>query len=117
MPAGIFNLTGSNAVEQGSDLPSFSLIYTDLTTGQPVNLTSATIKADIKKDWNTPVLASFVVTKNSPATDGVIHLALPAASTASIIPGTYRYDVQVTIGGAKTHIIKGFCDILETVTR
>jgi hypothetical protein len=114
MPAGIFNLVDDNAIEQGSDF-SFSLIYKD-SDGNPINLTSATITAQIKNAWNEATLASFTVTKNSPATDGFIGLFLPAATSAGIPPERYQYDIRIAIGGNVNHIIKGTCDVTESTT-
>ncbi|OBQ44553.1 MAG: hypothetical protein AN484_06605 [Aphanizomenon flos-aquae WA102] len=114
MPAGIFNLVDDNAIEQGSDF-SFSLIYKD-SDGNPINLTAATITSQIKDAWNESALASFTVTKNSPATDGFIGLFLPAATSAAIPPERYQYDIRIAIGGNVDHIIKGTCDIIESTT-
>jgi hypothetical protein len=114
MSAGIFNLTDSNAIEQGADF-SFSLIYKDVNNN-PVNLTSATITGQIKMDWNTSALASFTITKHSPATDGYVGVSLPASASASIAPGRYKYDIRISLSGGVSHIIKGMCDVVESVT-
>ena len=113
MSAGIFNLVDSCAIEQGSDF-SFSFIYKDVN-GNPVDLTSATITGQIKLDWNTSALASFTISKHSPATDGYVGVSLAAASSASIAPGRYKYDIRISLNGV-SHIIKGTCDIVESVT-
>ena len=113
MSAGIFNLTDSNAIEQGSDF-AFSFIYGDVNNN-PVDLTSATITGQIKQDWNTTALASFTITKHSPATDGYVKISLPASSSASIAPGRYKYDIRISLGGV-SHIIKGSCDVVESIT-
>jgi len=113
MSAGIFNLTESNAIEQGSDF-AFSLIYKD-NSGNPIDLTSATITGQIKQDWNTSALASFSIAKNNPATDGYVGISLPASNSASIPPGRYKYDILISLNGI-SHLIKGVCDILESVT-
>jgi hypothetical protein len=113
MSAGIFNLTDSCAIEQGSDF-SFSFIYKDVN-GNPVNLTSATITGEIKKDWNTSSLASFTITKHNPATDGYVGISLAASSSESIPPDRYKYDIRISLNGVN-HIIKGVCDVVESVT-
>lgn len=114
MPAGIFNLVDDNAIEQGSDF-SFSLIYKD-SDGNPINLTSTTITAQIKNAWDEATLASFTVTKNSPATDGFIGLFLPAATSAAIPPERYKYDIRIVAGANVDHILRGVCDIVESIT-
>ena len=113
MSAGIFNLIDSSAIEQGSDF-AFSFIYQDVN-GNPVNLTSATLTGQIKQNWNTTALASFTLTKNSPATDGYVGVSLPASATVSVAPGRYKYDIRISLSGV-THILKGICDIVESIT-
>lgn len=113
MSAGIFNLTGQFAVEQGSDF-SFSFIYKDVN-GDPVDLTDATLTGSIRQDWNTSSLASFVLTKHAPATDGYVGVSLPASSSNSIPPGQYKYDIRISNDGVD-HVIKGSVEVLETVT-
>lgn len=113
MQAGIFNLTDSCAIEQGSDF-AFSFIYKDVN-GDPIDLTSATLTGKIKQDWDTSTLASFTLTKHNPATDGYVGVSLAASASAAIAPGRYKYDIRISLNGV-SHIIKGTCDILESVT-
>lgn len=115
MQAGIFNLVDENAIEQGSDF-NFSFIYKN-PAGTPINVALANFSGVIKQDWNSNTLATFTITKNNPPTDGVVKIALSAAGSASIPVGIYKYDIRMVLGGVTTHIIKGNCQILETVTR
>lgn len=114
MQAGIFNLIEGSAIEQGSDF-SFSLVYKDVD-GNPIDLTGAVITADIKEDWNSTAVASFTISTNEPATDGVITLSIPADDTSSVSPNRYKYDVRVEMDGNVSRIIKGVCDIVESIT-
>jgi hypothetical protein len=113
MQAGIFNLVDNCAIEQGSDF-AFSFIYKDVN-GNPVNLTSATITGRITSAWNASTLANFTITKHNPATDGYVGVSLAASSSATIAPGRYKYDIRISLNGV-SHVIKGNCDILESVT-
>jgi hypothetical protein len=112
--AGVFNLTDQNAIEQGSDF-SWSFIYNDVN-GSPVNLTGYTLSGSIKKDWNTSTLASFTCSKHAPATDGYVGVSLSAAGSKTIPPSRYRYDILAANGTTTTHLLKGFVDVVESVT-
>jgi hypothetical protein len=114
MQAGIFNLTDGNAIQQGSDF-AFSLVYKNAVR-VPVDLTEAVIDSEIKADWNSPALAAFTITTSDDATDGYIGLSLPASDSSTMPPNRYKYDVRVSIDGNTQHIIKGFCDIIESTT-
>ena len=114
MSAGIFNLIDQNAIEQGSDF-SFSFIYNDVN-GSPVNLTSYTLSGGVKKDWNTPVMASFTLTKHAPATDGYVGVSLSGDNSKMIPPARYRYDILAANGTVTTHVLKGFVDVVESIT-
>ena len=62
--------------------------------GSPINVTTATIDAEIKQDYYFPTIQTFTVTKTSPAS-GQITLSLTAAQTAVLHPGPLKYDVLV----------------------
>ncbi len=63
-------------------------------TGTPIDVTNATIDAEIKQDYYFPNLETFTVTKITPVS-GVVKLTLSAAETAALHPGPLKYDVLV----------------------
>jgi hypothetical protein len=118
MPAGIFNLTDSNAIEQNSDF-YFTITY-QTSAGVPINLSTITPIGQIKNNWSDTVpLATFTITVLTPASSGVVGISLPAALSASITPGTYLYDIKFSdsSNGSVYHVLKGACQITQTVTR
>jgi len=62
--------------------------------GVAIDVTSATIDAEIKQDYYFPMLVAFTVTKVN-AVAGIVKLELTAAQTAVLHPGTLKYDVLV----------------------
>jgi len=113
VPAGIFNLTDQCAIEQGSDF-SFSFIYNDVN-GAPVNLTGYTITGSIAKDWALPILGTFSCSAPTP-TNGTVNVSLSGAASSALIPDRYRYDILATNGSVYTHLLKGFVDVVESIT-
>jgi len=110
--AGIFNLVDQNAIEQGSDF-SFSFIYNDVN-GNPVNLSSTTLTGSIKKDYNTSPVGNFTLSKSTLA--GYVGVSLAGASSSSISPDRYRYDILAANSTSTTHLLKGFVDVVESIT-
>lgn len=70
--------------------------------GAAVNITGATLAAKLRKDSeSTAATATFTATATD-ATNGELSLTLARATTAGIDPGTYVYDIEVTLAGVKT---------------
>lgn len=88
MPASTYNIS----IERNVD---FCLVLTlKNDTGTAIDVTNATIDAEIKQDYYFPNLQTFTVTKITPAS-GLIKLTLTAAQTAALHPGPLKYDVLV----------------------
>lgn len=88
MSASTYNLS----IERNTDF-SITLVLKD-GNGTPIDVTNATIDAEIKQDYYFPIIQTFTVTKTSPAS-GQITLSLTAAQTAVLHPGPLKYDVLV----------------------
>lgn len=86
---------------QGDDVYyDFVILEADEIT--PISLVGGTIKSQIKKNYNQPVVAEFTVT-NTDLANGQFRLSLTGAQTSAIpITGcntnkaSYLYDVQLT---------------------
>ena len=70
-------------------------------SGSPIDLTTATVTAQMRRTIGSSVAATFTVTVTSAAT-GEISLALSDTITEGIDPGIYLFDVQVVIGVVTT---------------
>lgn len=64
------------------------------SAGSAIDITNATVDAEIKQDYYFPTLSTFTVTKVTPAS-GVVKLTLTAAQTAILHPGELKYDVLI----------------------
>lgn len=84
--------------------------------GVAINVTTATIDAELKQDYYFPLLVEFTVTKVTPAS-GVIKMELSAAQTAVLHPGTLKYDVLIKYAnGTFQRILKGNAVIDPNIT-
>ena len=110
MSASTYNIS----VERNVDF-KVALILKDVN-GSPINLTTATIDAEIKQDYYFPNIATFTVTKITPAS-GLIELSLTAAQTAALHPGPLKYDVLVKYAdGTFQKIMKGIVYVDTNIT-
>jgi hypothetical protein len=110
MSASTYNLS----IERNTDF-SISLVLKD-AGGTAIDVTNATIDAEIKQDYYFPTIQTFTVTKNVPAS-GQITLSLTAAQTAALHPGPLKYDVLVKYqNNTFQKILKGIVSIDTNIT-
>ena len=84
--------------------------------GAAIDVTNATIDAEIKQDYYFPSIASFTVTKITPAS-GIIELSLTPNQTANLHVGSLKYDVFAQYSnGVIQKILKGAVSVDENVT-
>lgn len=110
MSASTYNIS----IERNADF-SVGLILKD-ANGTAINVTNATIDAEIKQDYYFPTIQVFTVTKTAPAS-GQISLSLTAAQTALLHPGVLKYDVLVKYqNGTFQKIMKGTVSVDTNIT-
>lgn len=80
--------------------------------GDPINLTGYYANSVMKK-WYTSS-NSFVFAASIDVNNGIITLSMNAATTSSITPGRYVYDVDVT--EASTNVVSRVVEGIITVT-
>lgn len=89
------------------------------SNGQPVNLTSAAIKMELREDIDAPAVFTLSTT------DSTIVITNPAQGTFTIPPilvdipfGKYLYDIQITFanGVVKTYV-DGSWEITADITK
>ena len=107
-------------IDQGTDV-SINLELTD-TAGVIKNLTGYTVKAGIKKTYNTKDSDAtlFTSTITSPSTAGKVNLALTntQTNTTNMPAGRYVYDVLIKdSSGDKTRILGGQATVTPSVSR
>lgn len=101
-------------IDQGSSF-SATIDVTD-TSGAVYNLTGYTVAAQMRKNYNSSTAVTFSATHNNAG--GAITLSLLATTTASIEPGRYLYDVEITSsGGSVMRIVEGIVTVTPGMTR
>ena len=101
-------------VDQGS---SFSATI-DVTNadGTVFNLTGYTVAAQMRKNYTSSVAVTFSSTHSN--TGGAITLSLLPATTSTIEPGRYLYDVEIrSAGGSITRVVEGMVTVTPGMTR
>ena len=103
------------AIYKGDYLEFFVTIND--TLGTPLNLTDYTVKAQLKTDYSDPSPILFNTTVVVPS-EGYIRVFLSSSVTATLLPGSYIYDLQVTssIGENRTYL-RGDAVVQEDVTQ
>jgi hypothetical protein len=101
-------------VDQGSSF-STSINLTD-TSDNAIDLANYTGAAQLRKHYTSSQSTAFDVSI-TPST-GIVRLGLSANTTASLAPGRYVYDVELTdSGGVTSRIIEGIVTVTPNVTR
>lgn len=93
-------------VEQGAT-------FTTSVTVEGVDLTNATVSANMRRDYTSITIIPFTVTVVD-ASSGSLLLGLSATQTAALWPGRYVYDATYTIGSNVVRIIEGIVVVSPT---
>jgi len=104
------------SVDQGSDFTSN--VTVEGSDGIVFNLTGYTVRGQIRKTYTSSTSISFVSTIDVPSS-GRITLVLTAATTATMKPGRYVYDIEIveTLTGKITRVVEGQLEVNPRVTR
>jgi hypothetical protein len=95
---------------------SFTLASND--SNSPLDLTSYTVDAQLRKWSGSSTSVSFASSITDPPTNGQIYLSLTSLETVPIKPGRYVYDVVISDAfGLKTRVVEGTVLVREGVTR
>jgi hypothetical protein len=101
------------SLDQGSDFRSTFTITDD--DGEPLDLTPYTGASEMRKHYSSSNSVSLTV---GLASDGVVTLSMPSAQTSNLIPGRYRYDVEITDNSNNTfRILEGIITVTPNMTR
>lgn len=68
--------------------------------GTAVDLTGATLAAQLRSSADSRTVAGTFTVTVTDEDDGRITLALGGDTTSRLRPGTYVYDIEVTVGGS-----------------
>jgi hypothetical protein len=106
-------------IEQGATF-QMSLTLKNSSTGAALDLTSwSNFRGQVRKSASdSAVLASFTISRNSPATDGVLNISMAAADTLGLPPDNLAYDIFATDGNSTTlKLMEGAVIVDPAVTR
>lgn len=67
----------------------------------------------MRKHFNSNVAYTF----STALDNGILVVSMPAANTASIEPGRYVYDIELTSGNTVTRILEGIVTVTPEVSR
>jgi hypothetical protein len=83
--------------------------------GNPIDLSSYSILAQVRKSPTSTNAVSFTATGNS---SGIILLSMNAATTSTLSAGRYVYDVLVTnVSGQATRVVEGQVTVSPAVSK
>jgi hypothetical protein len=82
----------------------------------PIDLTGATVAAQIRKDWNMSQLAEISASIEEPE-EGKLSFSMAGTESVKIPPGNYKYDAFLTRDGVTTRILWGEAKIVGAITR
>ena len=102
-------------IDQGTDFSAtIDLVDTD---DEVYNLTGFTVASQMRKNYaSASAAASFTASHNT--TGGQITLSLSNSITATLEPGRYLYDVEITsAGGNVTRVVEGIVTVTPGMTR
>jgi hypothetical protein len=109
MPAAIYNYD----IEQGETSTLYLIVS---ASSAPMNLTGYTAAAQIRTDYNGKLLAEYRI-ENTLGTNGTITGSIDATTSAALPAKECVYDLQVTLAGVVTKLIKGRVNVLARVTK
>jgi hypothetical protein len=107
-------LKANIVIDQGSDFSTIISVTDD--NGDPLNLTTFTGAAQMRKHYTSSNAVSFVVT-TSPS--GEVTLSMNAAVSNAVIPGRYVYDCELmdTTSNTVSRLVEGIVTVTPQVTR
>ncbi len=100
-------------IDQGTDFATTIEVADE--EGVPINLSTYTGRAQMRKHYTSTAYNSFTVSGNA---NGVITVSMNAATTANIAGGRYVWDLEmVATGNVVSRIVEGIVTINPEVTR
>ena len=105
------------AIYTGTDFTQ-TFVLEDVQSNALKNLTGYSACSSMRRYESSSVAASFTTDFSSDRTDGKVTLTMLEATTSSLKPGKYFYDVILQdSSGDKTRVIEGTVTVKRAVTR
>lgn len=101
-------------IDQGTDYTAVVDVVD--TSGATYDLEGYTVAAQMRKNYTSSAATTFVAEHNG--IGGAITLSLTNTTTATLEPGRYLYDVEITSeGGVVTRVVEGIATVTPGMTR
>jgi|SRR6478735_2172040 len=97
------------------DTLKFFVQLNDLVTGTPIDITTGTVKAQLKRGYDDMEPIELTCTK--PGGAGLIQVVLLSAVTTTLVSGSYIWDLQVTTSGENRTYVAGDVTVIQDITR
>lgn len=99
----------------------FSEQFTLSIDGESIDLTSATARIQLRTTSNALIAEYELLTNDFDITglridESVLSWTINDSDTAEFNPGTYKYDLEITLGGKTRTYIKGVFNVERDVT-
>lgn len=105
-------------IQQGA---TYRRTFRWLADGEPVNLTGATARMQIRRSVRAPEVIFDASTENGRlainALAGEVTLVISAADTAQLPNRSAVYDLEVDLGGEVSRLVEGTVEVSPEVTR
>lgn len=100
-------------LDQGADF--LTVFNVQAANGDAVDLSSYTAASEMRKDYISNTYIQFNMSTDA---NGNVTMNLPWANTATIVPGRYRYDIEITSpSNVVSRIVEGVIDVSPNMTR
>jgi hypothetical protein len=101
-------------IDQGADFSTEIDVLDD--NGDVVNLTGYSGAAQMRKHYTSSTSTNFTVAVNE--SGGTVTLSMNAATSATVTPGRYVYDCELTsAGNTVSRLVEGIVTVTPQVTR
>lgn len=102
-------------IEQGFEFDT-SFQLEDTRTNAPLDLTEASVEAQMRKHYGATTAVSFGSSITSPEL-GILSISLTASQSVNLKPGRYVFDVKIENGGREYKAVEGAALVRAGVTR
>jgi len=112
MAAGNYDIV----IDQGSD---FAIQLEISADGSAVSLTNQSARAQMRPTATSSTLTATFTCAVTSASEGKLKMSLPNATTASISPGKYYWDIELVNSSTSsvTRLLQGVARVTAEVTR
>lgn len=109
--------TVRRALEQGA---TFDRTFTADIGGTPINFTGYTARMKVRANASATAIIDLTTTNGGIVLGGAlgtIQLLMTASATALLVPGMYKYDLELVSGSTVTRYLEGKFEVTAEMTK